>query len=84
MGKSQDRPSQLRPSDRGHLVRWVDICRTLRMFGHMHDYSKSECFRVNAELKKLIKKGQVEQVGRRRYRRIIKKGEDAPSRTGII
>jgi len=76
MRKSQARPSELRPADRGHVVRWADICRTLRMFGYMEDYSKAECLRVNAELRKLIKKGRVEQVGRGRYRRIIKEGED--------
>src|SRR5262249_29252422 len=47
MRKSQTRPSERRPADRGHIVRWVDICRTLRMFGHTEDYSKAECFRAN-------------------------------------
>ena len=64
-----------RPPNRGHVVKWVDICRSLRMLGHMKDYSKGECLRINKLLNVQIAAGRVEKVARGRYRRIIPENE---------
>jgi hypothetical protein len=49
-------------------VRWADICRVMRMFGLMEDYSKAEAFRLNKRLEKQIKLGKAEKVKRGWYR----------------
>jgi hypothetical protein len=45
-------------------LHWADMCRTLRIFGYMDNYSKAECLRINRLLKKAIKEGRAEQVSR--------------------
>jgi hypothetical protein len=52
-------------------LQWSNICRALRATGHMKDFSKSECLRVNKLLKQQIEKGNVQQVERGRYRLIV-------------
>ena len=64
-----------RPADRGIEIHWADMCRTLRIFGHMEDYSKGECYRIHGLLKQAIADGRVERVKRGVYRRIIPKAE---------
>ena len=43
-------------------VHWVDICRVMRMMGLMEDFSKGECHRVSALLKKRIEAGAVKKL----------------------
>ena len=54
----------------GPAVKWADMCRTLLIFGYMHDTSKAEAFRINTLLKKRIKQGKAERIGPGRYRQI--------------
>jgi hypothetical protein len=49
-------------------VHWADICRVLRIYGKMENFSKAECLRVHALLKQAIADGLAEQVSRGRYR----------------
>jgi hypothetical protein len=48
-------------------VRWVDICRSLRIMGYMKDFSKSECLRVANDLKKRVKAGEARKIKRGSY-----------------
>jgi hypothetical protein len=48
-------------------VRWVDICRSLRIMGYMKDFSKAECFRVANELKKRVEAGEARKIKRGTY-----------------
>ena len=48
-------------------VHWVDICRVMRMMGLMEDFSKSECLRVSALLKKRIEAGAAKKLSRGVY-----------------
>jgi hypothetical protein len=65
-----------RPSDRGIEFHWGDMCRTLRVFGIMEDYSVKEIWRIRKLLVEAISAGKVEQVRRGVYRRIILEGQD--------
>ena len=49
---------------RNKPVRWGDICRVMRMFGYIDDFSKADGMRVRHQLVKLIEAGRVEQVTR--------------------
>jgi hypothetical protein len=48
-------------------VHWVDICRVMRMMGLMEDFSKGECLRVSALLKKRIEAGAATKLSRGVY-----------------
>jgi len=45
-------------------VHWLDICRVMRMMGLMEDFSKGECRRISALLKKRIKAGTTKKLSR--------------------
>ena len=47
---------------------WSHMCQTLRLFGHMKDFSKSECLRVAKLLQSKVKNGNVTRVNRGRYK----------------
>ncbi|CAN7197894.1 hypothetical protein LJR010_000511 [Ensifer adhaerens] len=49
------------------IQEWAQMCRVLRAFGVMKDFSRGECFRISKELQKLIAEGKVQKVGRGRY-----------------
>ena len=48
-------------------VHWVDICRVMRMMGLMEDFSKGECLRISALLKKRIEAGAARKLSRGVY-----------------
>ena len=48
-------------------VHWVDICRVMRMMGLMEDFSKGECLRISALLKKRIEAGAAKKLSRGVY-----------------
>lgn len=48
-------------------VHWVDICRVMRMMGLMEDFSKGECLRISALLKKRIEAGTAKKLSRGVY-----------------
>ena len=56
-------------------VHWVDICRIMRIMGFMNDFSKGECLRIAALLKKQIKAGAAKKLSRGVYAAVIEEGE---------
>ena len=48
-------------------IRWVDICRVMKMMGHMEGYSKGECFALADKLQARIDAGKVERLSRGLY-----------------
>ena len=61
----------------GIVVRWSDMCRTMRMLGLMNDYSKGECLRIRKLLKERMKEGHVRQVGKGQYCRVLTGDDDS-------
>jgi hypothetical protein len=53
-------------------VHWVDICRVMRMMGLMEDFSKGECLRISALLKKQIEAGTAKKLSRGVYTAVFK------------
>lgn len=54
-------------------VRWAEICRSLRIMGHMKDFSKSECLRVATELRKRVEAGDARKIKRGTYAIVARK-----------
>ena len=48
-------------------IHWADICRVMRMMGHMEDFSKGECLRISTLLKKRIEAGTAKKISRGIY-----------------
>ncbi len=40
-------------------IRWKDVCQSLRMAGHMDDFSQRECWRVAKLLRDGVASGRV-------------------------
>src|SRR4051794_2457580 len=40
-------------------IRWADICRALRVMGHMENFSKTECLRIAQQLQKRVDQGKA-------------------------
>jgi hypothetical protein len=66
--------SRTRAARRSDPVRWVDICRVMRMMGYMEDYSKGECLRVHKQLKAQVKAGKARKIRRGLYQAIYRPG----------
>jgi len=77
--KPRARSLEPRPVDRGHIFHTKDVHRVLLVFGHMED-TKSERFRINAELEELCRCGVIEKVDRGVWRRILKTPESGRPR----
>ena len=45
---------------RVNWIRWKDVCQSLRMAGHMKDFSQSECRRVAKQLRDGVAGGTVQ------------------------
>jgi len=41
-------------------IRWKDVCQSLRMAGHMQDFSQGECRRVRKKLDDGVTAGMVQ------------------------
>jgi hypothetical protein len=55
-------------NDDVRVLHWADMMRTLRLFGHVKDFSKQEGIRVARLLKEQVEKGNAVRVKRGRYR----------------
>ena len=50
------------------ILRWADIMRAWRIAGIVRDFGRAESMRAAALLREKIALGEVERVGRGRYR----------------